>query len=433
MTRVRWAVVALACVGSFVAYLLRINLSVAGDALAGDLALSRVQLGVVLGAFAWGYALFQFPGGLLGDRFGARRAMTVLMVAWGLCNLLPGLVPPRGVLTPMVMVGLLAAGRFLMGAAQAPLYPIIGGATIRLWFPASAWGLPNAFTNAGAAFGSAAAGPLIGWLVVTVGWRPSFLLTAPIAFGFAALWWWTYRDRPTEHPGVDAAEAAYIEAGRAVAEFTPPGAGAWRAVLKNRPVLLLTLSYFCSNYLFYFFFNYLVIYLVEDRQLTLLEGGWYAAAPWMTGAAGALLGGLVADRLSQRFGPAVGYRWPAVVGLVLAAGLIFAVAGARSPLTAVLLLSLCLGAQQSTDPVYWAATVAVAGRDSASACGILNTAGNVVGGLGAVLVPLTVERLGWGPALTTTAAITIAGAALWFGISLVPLRDEGDAARPPVP
>ncbi|MBP9198654.1 MAG: MFS transporter [Gemmatimonadales bacterium] len=410
--------IGLACVASFIAYILRINMSVAGEALAADLRLSRVQLGLVLGAFAWGYALFQFPGGLLGDRFGARRALTVVVVAWGLCNLLPGVLPGTAVLPPLALVGLLAGLRFLMGAAQAPLYPIIGGATIRLWFPVSAWGLPNAVTNAGAAFGSAAAGPLIGGLVVTLGWRQSFVLTAPMAFLFAALWWWYYRDHPAEHRRVSTAEAAYIAGERAAGDAAPPRPGAWRALLRNRNLRLLTLSYFCSNYLFYFFFNWLVIYLVEERRFTLLQGGWYAAAPWMVGAFGALAGGFVTDRLSRRRGLTFGCRWPALVSLLCAGALIFAVARAEAPLVAVALLSACLGFQQATDPVYWAATVAVAGRDSAGACGVLNTAGNVVGGIGALLVPVTVDAFGWPVALATTAGFAVAGALLWLAVEI---------------
>ncbi len=410
--------IGLACVASFIAYILRINMSVAGEALADDLSLSRVQLGVVLGAFAWGYALFQFPGGLLCDRLGARRALTLIVVAWGACNLLPGLLPGTAVLPPLALVGVLALLRFLMGAAQAPIYPIIGGATIRLWFPVSAWGFPNAVTNAGAAVGSAAAGPLIGWLVVTLGWRASFLVTAPVAFAFAAAWWWSYRDHPVQHPRVSAVEAAYIAGDRPAADAEPPQPGAWRALFRNRNLRLVTLSYFCSNYLFYFFFNWLVIYLVEERRFTLLEGGWYAAAPWMVGALGALAGGFITDRLSRRRGMTFGCRWPALVSLLCAGALIFAVARAEAPLAAVALLSACLGFQQATDPVYWAATTAVAGREAAAACGVLNTAGNVVGGIGALLVPLTVDAFGWPVALGTTAGFAVAGGLLWLAVDL---------------
>ena len=82
-TAIRWRICALMIVVSFVAYLLRTNMSVAGVPMSADLGLSHVQLGVVLAAFAWGYAIFQFPGGLLGDVIGARRALTILVGALG--------------------------------------------------------------------------------------------------------------------------------------------------------------------------------------------------------------------------------------------------------------------------------------------------------------------------------------------------------------
>jgi predicted MFS family arabinose efflux permease len=94
--------------------------------------------------------------------------------------------------------------------------------------------------------------------------------------------------------------------------------------------------------------------------------------------------------------------------------LLLAAARAPHPVAAVVLLSLCLGAQQFTDPVYWAAAIAVSGRRASAACGVMNTGGNIVGGVGALLVPLTVERLGWPAALATGTLFALVGAAMWM-------------------
>lgn len=423
---VRWAVIGLVFLASLIAYILRTNVSVAGNALSQDLGFSRIQLGLVLGAFAWGYAIFQFPGGVLGDRFGARRALTVIAVAWGLLNLLVGLMPAAIAGSVFLPLGTLILLRFLMGAAQAPLFPVVAGGAIRNWFPFAAWGVPNALTNAGLAFGSAATGPLIAWLIVSVGWRQSFVLTAPLGLGIAGLWWWYYRDQPAEHRGVSPGELRYITGGRAPEETAPAEPGSWRRVLRDRNVRLITLSYFCNNYLFYFFFNWLVIYLVESRQLTLLQGGWYAAAPWMTGAIGALAGGAVNDRLTGRYGATIGSRWPILLAMVGAGALLLGVSGAPNAVTAVVLLSLCLGLQQFTDPIYWTATMAVAGRYAGSACGVLNTGGNLVGGIGALLVPITVEALGWPAALGTTALVAMISGVMWLWIRVEEAPERGD-------
>jgi ACS family glucarate transporter-like MFS transporter len=404
---------ALIGVASFVAYLLRTNMSVAGVPMAADLGLSQVQLGIILGGFAWGYALFQFPGGVFGDLVGPRRAVALLAVVWGVLNLLVGLAPTSGVASVTAMlVGLLAL-RFLMGVAQAPFFPVTGGGMTCNWFPVSGWGFPGSIQNAGLTFGSAAAGPLIAWLTERYGWRQSFVLTAPIAFIMAAGWWWYARDVPSQHKGVNRAERDLIDAGRPPAA-TRPERGAWKAVLRNPQVRLLTVGYFCSNYVFYFFFNWLFIYLIEARGFKLLEGGFYAAAPWITGALGAMLGGWLCDRLWKRLGARLACRTAGAVGLVLSGVLLLAAARAPDPVVAVILLSLCLGAQQFTDPVYWAAAIAVSGRRASAACGVMNTGGNLVGGVGALLVPLTVERLGWPAALATGTLFALAGAATWM-------------------
>jgi len=429
MTSVRWIVLVLLFVSSFVAYVLRTNMSVAGERMMTDLGLSQFQLGMVLAAFAWGYALFQFPGGVFGDIIGSRRALPLIAILWGLLNVLVGLVPGRPFASPAVILVSLVGLRFLMGVAQAPLYPVTSGGTICNWFPVSGWAFPNGLTNAGLTLGSAATGPLIAWLMEWLGWRQSFILTAPLAFLTAGLWWWYVRDGPAEHPGVSREELALIDAHRpsrpiAVRE------SAWKAVLKDREVLLLTASYFCSNYVFYLFFNWLFIYLVDSRGFKVLEGGFYAAAPWIAGAIGALAGGVICDGLGRRIGMRWGCRLPSIFGLALTAGFILAAATAGNPYTAVLYLSLCLGCQQMTEGPFWAATISVSGRHASAACGVLNTGGNVVGGIGALLVPFTVQALGWEAALATGSVFAILGAVLWFWIRADRLFADGES-RPP--
>jgi ACS family glucarate transporter-like MFS transporter len=415
-TGIRWRVLALVVASSFVAYLLRTNMSVAGEAMMADLGLTQLQLGAVLAAFAWSYAAFQFPGGVWAERWGARRSLTAIALVWAACNLLIGVVPGRGVASPVVIICTLVVLRAIMGAAQAPLFPMTGGAMTCSWFPVTGWAFPNGLSNAGLTLGAAATGPLIAWLMSAFGWRQSFVLTAPLAVVLAGCWWWYIRDTPAQHPRVSAAELALIDRDRPAAFSEPAPSASAARMLRDPQILLLTASYFCSNYVFYFFFNWLFIYLVENRGFKVLEGGAYAAAPWVTGAIGALIGGILCDRVSARWGRRLGHRWIAVIGLAAAGLLLVGAALASAPLVAVLLLSLCLGFQQSTEPVFWSAAISVSGRHASSACGVMNTGGNVVGGVGALLVPRTVRALGWPAALATGTAFAIVGALLWCWI-----------------
>ena len=108
-----------------------------------DVGLTPVQLGWILAAFAWGYALFQLPGGMLGDVLGGRRALALVAGLWGALNVLVALVPSGAAQGSLVVIASLVTLRFLMGAAQAPLFPVLGGSVIARWFPVSGLGPPE--------------------------------------------------------------------------------------------------------------------------------------------------------------------------------------------------------------------------------------------------------------------------------------------------
>jgi ACS family glucarate transporter-like MFS transporter len=413
-THVRWVILALLFMMSFVAYVLRTNMSIAGENIMADLGLSKIQLGMVLSAFAWGYAIFQFPGGIFGGIVGSRRALTFIAVWWGILTVATGLVPGTGLASTTFILTTLIGLRFLIGVAQAPLFPVFGGGTIGTWFPVSGWAFPNGLTSTGLTLGAAATAPLVAWLMVNLGWRESFFLTAPIAFLIAGVWWWYARDNPADHPRVSKQELDLINADRPSPEQAVDDKAAWIRVLKNRDILLLAASYFCMNYVFYIFFNWFFIYLIDVRQFEILEGGYFAAAPWMVGALAASVGGLWCDRLCKRIGPRWGCRIPGIVGLSLVAGLLFLGATATNPYLAVALLSLSFGCTQLTEGAYWAAAISVSGKHASAAAGVLNTGGNVVGGIGALLVPITAEAFGWVPALATGSVFAMLGVGLWL-------------------
>jgi ACS family glucarate transporter-like MFS transporter len=302
--------------------------------------------------------------------------------------------------------------RFLLGVSNAPIFPVYAG-PVANWFPAGNWAFPNAVGNVGLTLGQAAIGPLVTLLIVQFGWRESFYALAPLGI-LAGLWWYWYgRDTPAEHRAVGRAELDLINKDR------PPVVaserGAWRRVLLQKDVLLLALSYFCMNYVFYMFANWLFIYLVESRGFSLLESGWLYTLPFVTGAVLAAIGGLVCDSLCRRIGPGWGCRLPAMSGLILVA--VFLVAGVYSvnPYVAVGMLSLCFGFTQFTEGAFWAASTYAAGPHTATATGVMNTGGNAAGFL-APVVGLMVDQLGWLATLASGSIFALIGAALWLGI-----------------
>jgi MFS transporter, ACS family, glucarate transporter len=423
---VRWQILLLLCLISLLAYVFRQNVSIAGLAIRTELGLTDLQLSWILSSAIWGYALFQLPGGLFGQVAGPRLALTVILVLWSFFTLLSGVLPGTLFTTGASIFACLLVVRFLIGASQGPLFPIVGG-TVAAWFPVSRWAFPNALSSAALNVGSALTGPLIAWLMVTLGWRESFYLTAPFGLALAALWWWYGRDDPSEHPGVDASELELIRADRPRQAAELPK-GLFSRLLKNRDVLLLTLSYMCMNMVFYIFFSWFFIYLVDVRGFEALEGGFVAALPWLVGAVGAAAGGEVCDRLCRRLGPRWGCRIPGIAGLLAVAVLLFFGAAAPNAVLAITLLSLCFAGNQFTEGAYWEGTTYVGGRYATAACGVLNTGGNFAGIIATPMVPLLKDEFGWFVALSSGSVFAIIGAVLWLFIRADRVMEDVSAA-----
>ncbi|MGH8250395.1 MAG: MFS transporter [Steroidobacteraceae bacterium] len=411
---VRLRILGLLFLLSVVNYLLRNNISVAVPSIREEFGFTSSEIGWILGSFNLTYTLLQIPGGLFGERFGPRRALTIIAICWGLLTWLTGFAPSLMTASAAGAMVALVAVRLLTGAAHAPTFTTLAG-SIESWFPPGRWALPNAVSSSGLAVGQALIGPIVTSLIVHYGWRESFYALAPIGVLMGLWWYWYSRDQPADHRAMTGEELAYIDRERAAMLRSVPGAV--RKAMFQRDVLLLAAAYFCMNFVFYMFAQWLFTYLVESRGFSMLEGGLLYMLPFATGAALALAGGWLCDRLCRRIGPRWGCRLVAAGGLVLVAIFLVAGAFAPDPYVAVGLLSLCFGFAQFTDGAFWSATTYVAGPHTASATGMLNFGGNAPGFL-APLIGFMVDHAGWLPTFASGSAFALAGAALWFFVRL---------------
>lgn len=413
MKGVRWIVLAIIVLASFILYVLRTNFSVVSESMMHDLGINEYQLGMVFSAFAAGYTIFQFPGGILGDRFGPRLIISATAVAWGVLTLMTALIPESGVLSISAVVASLIVIRFLVGVMQAPFFPVIIGGSIATWFPVREWGLPNGLTSTGATLGGAATAPIVVWLMGAYGWRTAFMVLAPAGFLIAILFRWYVTDDPKDHPQITAAELAVIASDR------PPkgeesGESAWKLALKNRNILLITCSYFCMNYVFYLFFSWFFFYLVDVKGVEVTAAGIFVAMQWGLGAIGATAGGLLCDFLVRRVGLRNGPRWLAMTALLSAAIFLFVGAVMQNTQISIVFLCIAFASIQISEAPFWVATMAVSGRHATVATGILNTGANIPGIIGGVMVPVTAGLFGWSVAIAMGSAFAVVSALLWL-------------------
>jgi len=419
--RVRWKIFLFMFAFGVFAYMQQKGLAVAALHMMPELGLTQQQIGWLQAAFIAGYSLMQFPGGLLGQRFRPRLVFAVL--GFGACG--AALVVP---LAPLLFAGAplfltLLVGRAMLGALQAPIFPVTNG-VFEAWFPPEKWPLVQGLSSACLGVGLAITAPLVANLMVAFSWQHALLWANLPMLILALLWIWYGRNTPAEHPSMSAQELAEIGASATIHhEFSWPRVA---RLLRNRDALALTFSYICANYVFYFIADWCFLYLVQERHFETLEGGWLAAAPACVGAFGACAGGYLATHLGIRLGVRRGLALIPLVCLPMCALLLLAGVSAASGYVAVAALALAFACEQVNEGPYWAAIMHAAPADTMAAGGLLNTGGNV-GGL--IAAPVTAYFSGhgaWTPPFLIGSAFALVAAATWLLVD--PARN---AARAP--
>ncbi len=411
--RVRWPILALLFGFAFIAYMQRTSFSVAAAQMMPDLGISQMQLGWLMTGYLVTYTACQLPGGVFGQLIGARKALVIS----GLVAFIAAIATP---LAPMWLTGaaLLTALmllRLVMGIAHAPLFPVSTG-TIETWFPVGRWGFPNGLQVSGLQLGSAAATPMIAFLMVTYGWKNALIWTSLPALLLIGLWAWYGRDKPAQHPRVskdELAELADNETGTTKARISLADV---MRVLTNRDVLLLTISYTIMNYVFYLLSSWCFLYLVQERHLSVPQSGLLGSLPYIAAAIGAAVGGKWGDRLTARLGFRVGCRAIPLVALPLAGVLLFVGVESTSPFWAVAALSLAYFATEMTEGPYAAATTAVSRENAMAAWGVVGTGGNLGGIIGTPIVAWLSSQHAWTAAFITGSVAAIVSGIMWFWI-----------------
>lgn len=384
----------------------RVCISVAGPRLQADLGLSPVQWGMVTGAFALAYMVFEIPAGYLADRFGARAMVTRIVLWWSAFTCLTGLVSTLG---SLVVV------RFLFGMGEAGAYPTASTSVFR-WFPPLERGRAFGVIFLATQLGGALAPLLIVPLQMHFGWRASFYVFGAAGMAWTLVWWRAYRNRPAEAAGITAAEIAAIGGGDELAHDFP-----WRALTASRHVWALMGSVCGYFYSYYFFLFWLPTYMLRDRGFSERETQ-LSALPFVLAAATSLAGGFARDAALRRWGQTRGPRFVCQFGLTVSAASAAAAIVCPERHWALGFLALCYGSITFQQPAVLSACVDIGKRYAGAVVGCINSAAALGGLLSSAAFGYLIQRWGnYDAVLGSMAGALLAGAALW---SLV------DAARP---
>jgi ACS family glucarate transporter-like MFS transporter len=409
---IRWLLILWLFVLSAVAFLDRVNLSIAGAKLAEEFSISYVELGWVFSSFLVGYALCQTPAGRLADRFGPRRILTVGVLWWGLFSALTAAIPHGIANAVAVLLGI----RFLLGAGEAVMYPA-ANLFVAHWIPSHERGFANGIIFAGVGIGAGITPPLISYIMLGWGWRSCFLISALIGLAAGAVWYFASRDTPGAHPLVSPRELALIEQGiptSASQKTAGPEMLSWAAILRSPSVWALSVSYYCFGYVAWIFFGWFFIYLARVRGLDLKSSALYATLPFLAMAVASPSGGVFCDWLSRRYGARLGRCAIPVASFALTG--IFVVLGsvAKDTRIASLVLAGGAGSLYLSQSSFWAVSADLGGKSSGSLSSFMNMAGQIGGAVTLSLTPKLATTFGWSAGFDTAAAVALLGAVAWL-------------------
>jgi len=291
-----------------------------------DLALSSSQLGLAFSLFFIGYTASVMVGGWLVDRFSAHRVLLISMTCW---SILCGLTAAVWGFASLLVV------RSLFGIAESPWQPGASKILAKLFGRerfASAYGLQGA----GNPIGAALSGPIAGLSAAAFGWRIGFVVVASFGILWVIAWLISGIGRDSKTQPEKTIESAMPVDGR--------GTGfSWRS-LASPTVVASALCMMGTTYLLTFFLTWFPSYLSSQLGLSLKLMSVVVVLPWILGACGIAIGGLVSDWLGRKLGNVMRGRKTVLITCLSGAALgVVALPFVRSPVISMILMSLSLG------------------------------------------------------------------------------------------
>lgn len=416
-TRTRYWVIVFAVTLAILAYIDRVCISMAAPHISRDLGFDREQMGRIFSAFAIAYALFEIPGGWLGDWMGPRRVLLRIVLWWSSFTALTG---------AMTNFWSMWIVRFLFGAGEAGCFPNLTK-SFTTWLPANervrAQGIMWSFARWGGAFTP----PLVVFVFSFMSWRWAFVLFGALGLLWAIPFYYWYRDNPRDHKNVNAAELELLKG----AEETASGHGdvPWGKLIRSRSVWLLWVQYFCLSFPWYFFITWLPTYLQEGRGLSEADSAKYAIFPLLFGGFGSLFCGLISVHVERMVGSVrFSRRLLACCGF-LGAGLFLILSiNTGHVLWAMIAMGMASFCNDLVMPGAWGACMDVGGKYAGTLAGSMNMMGNMAGFVAPWLGGYLVERSGgdWNVFLYTMAGAYLLGTLCWPLLDPVTPIDQQD-------
>jgi MFS family permease len=395
-------------------YLDRSALSIANTTIQKDLAISPMQMGVMLSAFSIAYAFSQLPLGALIDKLGSKLALGGSLVVWSVAQAAFGLFSSYGHL-----VGL----RVLLGVGEAPVFPSAAKA-LSEWFDTQERGTATGWVWSSTCIGPCLAPPLLTLFMVHLGWRGMFILTGVMGLVLALCWFKFYKSK-----------AQYMaETGRAepvpVQQVKAPKVR-WTSLFKDRNTWGAFLGFMGVIYMIWLNLTWLPGYFEREHGLDLYRTAWVVSLAYLFGALGTIVAGKCCDRLVARGMRVLASRKLMVIlGLLGGALFTLIVAFTTNVVACVILLCLTMFFINISSATAWMIVNTIVPSERVASFGsIQNFGGYLAGSIAPILTGFSVQQSGsFSSAFVISAVVAACSAFAYFALLKEPQAPEAPLA-----
>jgi MFS transporter, ACS family, glucarate transporter len=417
-THVRYLVIVFAVALAVITYIDRVCISQAAPAITRDLSLTTRQMGHVFSAFGWAYALFEIPGGFLGDWMGPRKVLMRIVLWWSFFTAATGWA--WNFLSLVVT-------RALFGAGEAGCFPNLTK-SFTTWLPQNERVRAQGILWLSARWGGAFTPYLVVLTFRIMSWRHAFELFGGIGVVWAVFFYYWYRDNPRDNPRVNADELLLLRGTEGLAQGHAQVP--WGKLFRSRTVWCLCAQYFCLSYGWYFYITWLPTYLKEARGLEIGKGAVLAGLPLFLGGLGSLFCGIVSAPLTKLTGSvSLTRKLMAYIGFTAASLLLILSIHLKNPVSAMIAMGFASFANDLVMPGSWGACMDVGGRYAGTLSGTMNMMGNIGGAVSPTAVGYILgwTNNNWDVTFYVSAAIYFMGSFFWLLMDPVTPLDEAEA------
>ena len=383
-------------------YLDRSALSIANTTIQADLAISPMQMGVMLSAFSIAYAFSQLPLGALIDKLGSKLALGGSLVVWSVAQAAFGLFSSYGHL-----VGL----RVLLGIGEAPVFPSAAKA-LSEWFDTQERGTATGWVWSSTCIGPCLAPPLLTVFMVHLGWRGMFILTGVLGLLLAVCWFKFYKSKAQYMAETGRAEPVPVQQAKAPKVR-------WTSLFKDRNTWGAFLGFMGVIYMIWLNLTWLPGYFEREHGLDLYRTAWVVSLAYLFGALGTIVAGKSCDRLVARGMRVLASRKLMVIlGLLGGALFTLIVAFTTNVVACVVLLCLTMFFINISSATAWMIVNTIVPSERVASFGsIQNFGGYLAGSIAPILTGFSVQQSGsFSSAFVISAVVAACSAFAYFAL-----------------